>query len=560
MPLDQPGIIAILKRIHLFQGVDDPRLEAASLLIEQAEFRAGQFIYQQGSPADYFYIIVEGRVQFSRYNNRTRNNIPMGILEDTDYFGEEMLEADWPRQLTAEAVTDVLLLRISVQQFVDILDVVQGMAQRLQFILDSYQLMLRTPLQWRDPDEAVLFIARRHVIILAKMLAVPIFASIVSVPLVTFVFLSTRLLSTLVMLVLVCAALLFWLVWNYIDWSNDYYIVTNHRIVYQERVVLMYDSRQESPLGAIQSTTINTSQLGRWIGYGNVAIRTFYGTVFFRDINRPEQVNALIQHEQIRAQFSQRAMSIREIGKFIDSRIREGLIPPPLPGTRKLVQPPDPLRAFISTMFHLRYEQGKTIIYRTHWFNLLQKTWAPSLVLTGLLVVFGISAFNQFAILSLSATCGLIFIVGSIVFGWWFYQYMDWHNDLYLITLDQVVDVDKKPLGQEERQAAPIKNILSIEYKRIGLTGLVLNFGTVYIRVGDRQLTFDNVFRPSEVQRELFHRLSEVKQKEKEDQANEEKQRMGDWVASYNDWLRKNQPPSPPPGTPPPAPDVHGGF
>ena len=95
-----------------------------------------------------------------------------------------------------------------------------------------------------------------------------------------------------------------------------------------------------------------------------------------------------------------------------------------------------------------------------------------------------------------------------VIFGWWLYQYIDWHNDVYLITSDQVVDVNKKPLGHEDRQAAPLKNILGIEYKRLGIIGLLLNFGTVFIRVGDRQLTFDQVFNPSEVQRELFHRLT----------------------------------------------------
>jgi hypothetical protein len=118
---------------------------------------------------------------------------------------------------------------------------------------------------------------------------------------------------------------------------------------------------------------------------------------------------------------------------------------------------------------------------------------------------------------------------------------MDWHNDLYIISIDQVVDVNKKPLGHEERQAAPIKNILSIEFRRIGILGLLLNFGTVYIRIGDRQLTFDNVARPSDVQRELFHRLAEVNAEEKKSQIEAEKQRLGDWFASYSEWARKNQ-------------------
>jgi hypothetical protein len=48
---------------------------------------------------------------------------------------------------------------------------------------------------------------------------------------------------------------------------------------------------------------------------------------------------------------------------------------------------------------------------------------------------------------------------------------MDWHNDVYLITPDQVVDVNKKAARQRRAPAAPVKNILSIEYKRLGLLG-----------------------------------------------------------------------------------------
>ena len=76
-------------------------------------------------------------------------------------------------------------------------------------------------------------------------------------------------------------------------------------------------------------------------------------------------------------------------------------------------------------------------------------------------------------------------LVGLGIFLWWLYNYLDWHNDIYLITNEQVVDVNRKPLGKEERRAALIRNILSVEYKRMGVIGLLLNFGTVFIRVGE---------------------------------------------------------------------------
>ena len=67
----------------------------------------------------------------------------------------------------------------------------------------------------------------------------------------------------------------------------------------------------------------------------------------------------------------------------------------------------------------------------------------------------------------------------------------------------------------KERGTAMIKNILSVEFERIGFIGLIFNFGTVYIRVGEDEFTFDNVFNPALVQREVFQHLAEKTRKER---------------------------------------------
>ena len=45
---------------------------------------------------------------------------------------------------------------------------------------------------------------------------------------------------------------------------------------------------------------------------------------------------------------------------------------------------------------------------------------------------------------------------------WWVYQYLDWRNDIFQVTPDQILDIDKKPFGSEERRAAPLENILAM--------------------------------------------------------------------------------------------------
>jgi len=546
MPLELNEIVSIFKRIHLFRGIDEPRLEAAAAIIKQVEYPASSSIFKQGDDADYFYFVASGRVRVLRHNEREQQDVQLGYLEEDDYFGEELLEASWPRQITTDTVTDVTLLRLDVPDFVQILQIMPELTGRLELILNSYRLMLSTHFVWQDPEETIYFIARRHPLFLWTQILQPILFGAVIVPIMLFLNAATAMsMTTIILLVLALLVTLVWLVWNYVDWSNDYYIVTNQRVIYQERIVLLYDSRQESPLEAVQSTSINTTQIGRWLGYGNVAIRTYIGTILFRSVASPEQVMGLIQEQQARSARSARRLELRNIESTIKGRI--GLAPPDTskpkaPAPEKIT----PLRRFLSDIAHLRYEIGGTILYRTHWFILLKKIWIPSLLLLGFAALFLLSVMGQFTLLSLQATCALTIMVGGVISLWWLYQFFDWHNDVYLITPDQIVDVNKRPLGREFRQAAPLKNILSIEYKRLGILGLILNFGTVYIRVGDQQLTFDNVFNPAEVQRELFHRLSAKNYAEKQAAVAGDRQRIADWIATYHRVVQNNPPPQTP--------------
>ena len=79
-----------------------------------------------------------------------------------------------------------------------------------------------------------------------------------------------------------------------------------------------------------------------------------------------------------------------------------------------------------------------------------------------------------------------------------------------------------------------MENILSIEYKRIGIFGLLLNFGTVYITLGNTQFTFDQVYDPSRVQQDLFRRMAERQYRKRQNDIQEEHERVSDWIATYH--------------------------
>jgi len=545
MPVDLIRAVDFLKRLHLFRGIDEQMLETAFKLMDVVEYRSGHEIFKQASSPDYFYFVYNGRVRLTRSSQDQSQPELLGFMDEGDYFGHEVLEVNWPRQINASAETAVVLLRLSIPNFSSLLEVLPSLGQRLQLILDSYRLMLRVHFNWIDPAETIYYIARRHVLFLWLAILPPMILALISIPLLLYWTLTTLDIIALTLLFIFSLGFILWWIWSYIDWTNDYCIVTNRRVLFKEKMILLYDSRLESPTEAIQSTSINTSQLGRILGYGNVAIRTYIGTILFSKINKPELVMSLIQEQQARSQTSQRRAELQAMETVIERRISGEPAPRPAPRPGPTPAKPSAVQRFISDLLHLRYEVGGTVLYRTHWFILLKKVGIPSLLLLGLGALFLATLFGQFTILSLQTICLFNGVVGGVIFLWWLYQYVDWHNDIYLITPEQIVDVNKKPLGHEERRAAPIKNILSIEYKRLGLLGLVLNFGTVYIRVGDQQLTFDNVLNPAEVQRELFHSLAAKNYSERQTQAENERQRMADWIATYHRVTQRNRIPPP---------------
>lgn len=546
MALESWQIVTFLSGLHLFRGIEEERLQWIAGQMTELRLREEELVYEEGQEPNNLYFIFEGRVQMTRY----RRGLPeqeemLGFLDQGDYFGLEVLEARAVRRTTVQTTTAVVLLCFSSEALHEVFAQVPELIPRLDLMIASFHLMLRTNLGWANPEEYVLYIARKHSFFLwARLLPLILLSTIV-------VGLFLGLYGTLglsLFLILMTGALVVAGgvgLWIYVDWSNDYYIVTARRVVFQERIVLLYDSRQESPMEQVQSTEVDRSYLGQLLGFGNVRIRTYTGVINFQAVRLPEEVEKIIQEQIKRVQSTLRQAEIRSIEETIARRI--GLLPARSAPPREAAPAkpaPTPMQRFMADLFHLRYEYGDTIQYRTHWWILISRIWLVTILLLGVvftsLFLLVKTALGQMpeGFPVVGAFLGLM-LLGLGLFFWWAYIYLDWHNDRYLITSDQVVDINRKPLGKEERRAAPIRNILSVEFKRLGIIGLLLNFGTVYIRIGDTLFTFDNVYNPSEVQHELFHRMAVRSVRERQQQAEAERQRMADWISAYDRLTRR---------------------
>ena len=117
---------------------------------------------------------------------------------------------------------------------------------------------------------------------------------------------------------------------------------------------------------------------------------------------------------------------------------------------------------------------------------------------------------------------------------WWIYEYVDWRNDIFQVTPEQIMDIDKTPLGQVTSDIASLDNILSIENRRIGILELLFNYGTVYITVGGgKQMAFENVFNPSAVQEDIERRRLEKITNKEQEAITAERERVVNWFAAY---------------------------
>jgi hypothetical protein len=186
------------------------------------------------------------------------------------------------------------------------------------------------------------------------------------------------------------------------------------------------------------------------------------------------------------------------------------------------------------------------ITYRKHWFALIQQVWQPTFFVIMLIILmvsraitlfkspdlaFVFRADDGYHFDTIAVTLPLLLIP---LIGWWIWQYVDWSNDIFQVTSDTIVDIDKKPFGTEERRSAQIENILSTEYKRIGLAGNIFNYGTVYITVGGTKLAFEDVKDPASVQSDIDQRRAARLARKRESEIAAERERMSTWLALYH--------------------------
>lgn len=527
-----------IRKIHLFHDSSEEELKFIAERFSEATYQEDETIFEQGGKADNFFLIYSGKVKIVRRHNKKEQHL--AVLVTNDYFGEMALVSNRVRSATIIAMETTTVLILSREDFIRLIVKNPKLKTNLDVTIRTRILARSHQFKWLRDDEVVYFLARKHPILLYEAMTAPALILLLPIALAIASGL-TKSVTPVAFGVLFLIMDLGWAVWRAVDWGNDYYMVTNQRVVWLEKVIGIYDSRQEAPLSTILSVDVETDMLGRSLDFGHVIVRTFVGKIPFRHVSHPYQASYAVEEYwkrtkliMMRSEKETMKDALRaKLGLTVERKPPPAL--PPAPARKTNIRLAA-LKLFGANTLKIRYEVGDTVVYRKHWIVLIEQTLQPGLFILGLLILWFLRLYAILRSPQINFGDTLFLAIPALMLPfviWFIYQTIDWSNDRFEVTQDQIIDIDRTPFGTEQRSAAQLENILATSYERQGFLGYLFNYGDVHITVGGAHLTFENVLDPATVQSDIDRRRMTRMARMSQERVAAERERMVEWLAAY---------------------------
>jgi len=402
-PPSVEAVAAFIENIHIFRGIGDEALFDISDNLSDKRVKAGEIILEADQKAGSFYIIFSGKIKVLRDKGQKEQ-----LLTQGDYFGEDALLPDEERGATLQAKTDALLLELPADAIAEISDALTQVRSHLKDFLECRVEAKTTHFDWIEPDEVIYFVQNKHHFLFLQRLPIPALL-ILQGPFVTFFGMWVGAIIPLIFGVIGFIAGLIWLLWNWVDWRNDFYIITSHRVVWVEKIVGIFDSRQEAHLREVNSVSVKTDVIMQsMFDYGHVSVKTIFGGIDLLYVPAPQLAHTLLEELWRRAQDEEKQEATDRLHQAIINEIKAAQavntkkrpFAAPQSSAPAFTAPPPPkktLRDFLprirfnafnrkpktkkkTQIFNLRYEEKGEVVYRKHIMVLIQQAGVPALV------------------------------------------------------------------------------------------------------------------------------------------------------------------------------------
>jgi hypothetical protein len=543
---DKP--VHFLNQLDIFSELNIEQVTEIASRFKSLRLEPWRHLFADREAEDDFYIVQSGNV----FVIDEEEEIELKKIGPGEYFIEEALLYGRSENayITTDKTTDLLLLEET--EFYQLVTEFPQIKPWLARNPESQWLVSSQKFSWVGADEIITYVARKHEAMFVFGLIGPIIfflAALAIIFAVSAADTSETIWTTGAVCALGLAAIaVLWGIWDWIDWGNDYYIVTDQRVVWVEKVIWLYESRDEAPLTTILAINTTTTFLGRIFHYGSVIVKTFTGEITFRNLKDPQKMVGYIREYRDRIQKGSERREKRKIDREVRERLgwedeaesgRGGVEGARRQGEDEQEEKISIWQKYFGNFLTMRFEQDEVITYRKYWPTLFGKIWLP----TALTIVFfiGIGLIVNLFMAGI-ITAGLaeilvgvsILVILFVLVPWWIYQYVDWRNDIYQVTDKAIFDIERRPLGTELRKAAPLGNILSLEHERVGFLGYMLNYGFVTINVGETQFVFRNVHDPAHVQQDIFNRINALRRAQEKTDSTKQRKQFVDVIEAYH--------------------------
>ncbi len=118
---DDDDWMTTLLKSPIFRALPPANLQQILIGLEEIAYEKGDSIIKQGDPGDYYYLIKKGHCLVSRKPSPNAKEIKLAQLRAQDTFGEDSLLSGAPRNVNITALTEVVLLRLDKERFINLI-------------------------------------------------------------------------------------------------------------------------------------------------------------------------------------------------------------------------------------------------------------------------------------------------------------------------------------------------------------------------------------------------------------------------------------------------------
>jgi membrane protein YdbS with pleckstrin-like domain len=560
-----------LSEMRLFGVMSDTERAQWASRFRREQHSRGRVVFRQGDRATALYIVDRGELRArARIDGE---EMPVAYFYPGGFFGETGLLTEQPRNATVDVLTDAELLVLDKLEFDRLMEEFPDIREQLLMIGREREAAGRTRFHWERPDEVTLFFSTKHWSALLRALRWTFLLGFLAF-VATAIYVGAEIadLPAAFLMIVAGASWAFTLllfIYQFFDWRNDHYIITTLRVLHVERVLLLREDRDEAPIERVQDVQIvQEGVLANVLDYGHAIIQTAAATqrIVFAHVPHPDLVQEILfaplHHAESQERAEMREAIRQELGQRLDIPVstledrdeaEKGEEPESSDEIPAKGKPEDAfdlstwLRAgwqWIRNLFTfetwIESDGGNTVTWRKNGWRLVGKSLLP--VFLGL-VGMGVFSFSLSQGLGFPWVPLLLLVLLIINFGWWFYRYWDWQNDIYQISGNRLVDLKKRPLFLEElRRETTLDKVQNVGLSIPGPMARTFNYGTVVIETAGEigAFEFEYVHDPRRVQEEIFNRMEGFRRQQREAEMLRRHGEMAEWFEIYDE-LRQRQ-------------------